>query len=109
MERKEHDTENVGYGKQGKDQSQTKEKSVIALGDSMVKHLNGYGILWKLPFKCKNYVCNFPGAKRRYMEGYLKLSLCENPEDVILHEGTNDLNSEQSPELIAKSITDLAA
>ena len=48
-------------------QSQTKEKSVIILGDSIVKHLNGYQISWKLSSKCKVYVRNFPGAKTRCM------------------------------------------
>ena len=48
-------------------QSQTKEKSVIILGDSIVKHLNGYQISRKLSSKCKVYVRNFPGAKTRCM------------------------------------------
>ena len=38
MERKEQNTEFVSISKQGKGQSQTKEKSVIILGDSVVKH-----------------------------------------------------------------------
>ena len=48
-------------------QSQTKEKSVIILGDSIVKHLNGYQISRKLSSTCKVYVRNFPGAKTRCM------------------------------------------
>ena len=42
-------------------------------------------------------------------EYYLKPSLRENPDHFILHVGTNDLNFEQPPELIAKSIANLAA
>ena len=38
----------------------------------------------------------------------MKTSLRENPDYFILHIGTNDLNTERSPELIAKSIVDLA-
>ena len=36
-------------------------------------------------------------------------SLRENPDHFILHVGTNDLNSQRSPELIAKSIAHLVA
>ena len=42
------------------------------------------------------------------MKDYMKPSLGENPDHFILHVGTNDLNSERSPELISKSIADLA-
>ena len=41
-------------------------------------------------------------------KGYMKPSLRENPDHFILHVGTNDLNTEISPELIAKSIVHLA-
>ena len=36
----------------------------------------------------------------------MKPFLHENPDYFVLHIGTNDLNSDRSPELIAKSITD---
>ena len=36
----------------------------------------------------------------------MKPSLCENPDNFVLHIGTNDLNSDRSPGL-AKSITDV--
>ena len=42
------------------------------------------------------------------MKDYMKPSLRENPDHFILNVGTNDLNTERSPELIAKSIVDLA-
>ena len=42
------------------------------------------------------------------MKDYMKPSLRENPDHFILHVGTNDLNTGRSPELIAKSIVDLA-
>ena len=32
----------------------------------------------------------------------------ENPDHIILHVGTNDLNSENNPERVAKSSVDLA-
>ena len=86
-----------------------KKKSVFILGDSMVNHLNRYEISCKLPSKCKVYVRDFPGIKMRGMKGYLKPALRENSDHFILQVGTNDLNSERSPELIAKLIDDLTA
>ena len=50
----------------------------------------------------------FSGAKTKCMKDYMKPSLRENPDHFILNVGTNDLNTERSPELIAKSIVDLA-
>ena len=85
--------------KQRNDQSQTKETSVMILGDSMVKHSNGYEISRELSSKGKVYVRSV----------YLKLSLRKKPDHFILPVGTNYLNSERYPDLIAKSITDYAA
>ena len=48
----------------------------------MVKHLNGYEILRKLPTKCKVYVRNFGGAKTRCMKDYLRPLLRENSDHV---------------------------
>ena len=42
------------------------------------------------------------------MKDYMKPSLRGNPDHFILHVDTNDLNTERSPELIAKSIVDFA-
>ena len=61
-----------------------KQKSVIILGDSMIKHVNGWEISRKLQGNCKVSVKHFSGAK------------------------TNDLCLDRSPELTAKSIIDLA-
>lgn len=108
MERKEQNTEFVSISKQGKGKSQTKEKSVIILGDSVVKHLNGYDISRKVTSEWKVYVGNFAGAKKRCMKDYLMPSLRENPDHFILHMRTKDLNSQRSPEPIAKSIVHLA-
>ena len=94
VERKEQNTEFVGSRKQKNNQLQTKEKSVIILGDSMMKHLNVYEISGRLPCKCKVYARNFPGSKTRCMKDNLKppLRCCG-----------------RSPELIVESIADLAA
>ena len=49
------------------------------------------------------------GAKVRCMKDYLKPSLRENPDHFVLHVGANDLDSDQSPDLIAKSIVDVVS
>ena len=42
------------------------------------------------------------------MKDYMKPSLRQNPDHFTLHVGTNDLNTEKSPEFVAKSIVDQA-
>ena len=81
------------------------KKNVIILGDSVIKHVNGYDIARKLD-KCKVFVKSVSGAKVRCLKDHMKPSLCENPDNFVLHIGTNDLNSDRSPGL-AKSITDV--
>ena len=74
----------------------------------MVKHING----WNLSNKFNQnyvYVRSFPGAKVRNMKDYIKPCIREeNPDQIILHVGTNKLNSGKNAELIGKLITDLA-
>ena len=51
----------------------------------------------------------FSGAKVKCMKHYMKPCIREkNPDYVIFHVGTNELNSELAPEKIAKSIIDVA-
>ena len=57
----------------------------------------------------KIYVRSFPGAKVKCMKDYAKPCIRENdPDHVILHVGTNELNSELLPKRIVKSIVDVA-
>ena len=74
----------------------------------MVKHVNGWEISRKLQGNCKVYVKHFCGAKTKCMKDYIKPLQRENSDHYILHVGTNDLCLDRSPELIAKSIIDLA-
>ena len=57
----------------------------------------------------KVYLKHFSGAKIKYMnKDYMKHSLREHSGHFILQVGTNDMNTERSPELIRKSVVDLA-
>ena len=74
----------------------------------MIKNLKG----WKMSKKLKNanvYVKHFAGAKVRYMKDHIKPSLREKRDHIVLHVGTNDLVSDRPPDLIAKSIADVAS
>ena len=76
------------------------------LGDSMIKNLKG----WEMSKKLKNvYVRHFAGAKVRCMKDHIKPTLREKPNFIVLHVGTNDLVSDRPPDLIAKSIVDVAS
>ena len=89
-----------------KDQSKTKR--IYILGDSMVKNLKG----WKMSKKLKIanvYVRYFAGAKVRCMKDHIKPTLIEKLDHIVLHVGTNDLVSDRPPDLIAKSILDIAS
>ena len=74
----------------------------------MIKNIKG----WEISKKLQNanvYVKHFSGAKVRCMKDYLNPSLKENPDHFVLHVGTNDLDSDRLPDLIAKSIVDVAS
>ena len=67
---------------------------------------------WKLKNSLENNhnVCarSFQGAKVKCTKDYVKPCIRENnPEYAILHLGTNELNSELKPEIIAKSVIDV--
>ena len=111
---KENDISNASNStktdKNKKDQNRNNEvKSVVIIGDSMIKHLNGWDMSKEVhKSECKIYVKSFPGAKTSYMKDYVKPSLGSTPKHLILHVGTNGLNSNQTSEVIAKEIVELA-
>ena len=74
----------------------------------VIKQVNGWKISRKLQGNCKVYVKHFSGAKTKCMKDYIKPSQRENSDHYILRVRTNDLCLDRSPELIAKSIIDLA-
>ena len=103
----EHKKQNPNYDENiNKDKS--KNKKIYILGDSMIKNLKG----WEMSKKLKNvnvYVRHFAGAKVRCMKDHIKPTLREKPDHIALDVGTNDLVSDRPPDLIAKSIVDVAS
>ena len=98
----------VGDHKNDKPKGEKNEKSVFVIGDSMVKHLNGWEMSKKLNANCKVFVKTFSGAKTTCMHDYVKPLVRNSLDRFILHFGTNDLPSDISPEEIARAIIDLA-
>ena len=75
----------------------------------MVKKLNGFFLIRKLNHKCLVKVRLFNSAKVRCMHNHVKPTVRDfDPDHIILHCGTNDLNSDRTSSQIAKEITDLA-
>ena len=73
-----------------------KQKSVIILGHSTIKHANGWEISRKSQGKCKEYVKHFSRLKAKCMKDYIKPSQRENSDHYILHVGTNYLCLDRS-------------
>ena len=85
------------------------KQKVFILGDSIVKHIQGWEITKELDNKQKVYVRQFSGSKVSCMKDYVKPSIRENnPDHIIFHAGTNDVPSEKTPQVITQSIVDLA-
>jgi len=51
---------------------------------------------------------SFPGASIEDMEDFIRPITRKQPENIVLHIGTNDLRSSQSAQQIAESIVNLA-
>ena len=84
------------------------KQKVFILGDSIVKHIQGWEITKTLDNKQKVYVRQFSGSKVSCMKDYVKPSIRENNPGHIFHIGTNSVPSEKTPQVIAQSIVDLA-
>ena len=84
----------------------SEKNNIVILGDSMIKHVNGYDMSKKLE-NCKVNVKSFSGSKVRCMKDHINPSMREKPDHTIMHVGSNDLNSDRPSDLIAKPIFDL--
>ncbi|CAB4040800.1 Transposon Ty3-G Gag-Pol poly [Paramuricea clavata] len=82
----------------------SKKRSVVLIGDSMIKNIQG----WKLSTKDKHVVARtFPGSTVEDMSDYCKPFTRQNPEKIILHVGTNNVVND-TPTNVATKITNLA-
>ena len=75
----------------------------------MVNDVRGWEQSGKLKHEKNVYVRNFPGGKVRSMKNYVKPLIRDNdPQRIILHVGTNELNLESISERKTKPNVDLA-
>ena len=75
----------------------------------MVKKLNGYLLTKKIKRKHLVKVRSFSEAKISCMTDHVKPTLQDiNPDNIILHAGTNDLRTKNTASQIAKGTIDLA-
>ena len=85
-----------------------REKRVFIIGDSMIKKVNGFLLTRNINHKFIVKVRSFQGAKIKCMTDYVKPTIKDfDPEHIIIHVGTNDLNSERTASQIANSIINL--
>ena len=82
-------------------------KRVSIVGDSIIKHLNGY-VIGSKTGNCNVYVRQYHGARLRCMVGHVKPIIRDKPDHIIFHVGTNDIPSDKDAGDIAKSVVDLA-
>ena len=83
------------------------QKMTLIVGDSIVRHIDG----WCLNIRMRSTVSvrSIPGAKTKDMIHHVKGCLEDtSPDFIILHHGTNDLNSNSTSEEIADKIFNLA-
>ena len=72
------------------------QKKIYFTDDSVVKHIKWWNLSNKLDQNNNVYVWNFLAAKVKRMKDYTKPYIPEeNPDHIILHVGTNQLDSEK--------------
>ena len=71
--------------------------------DSIIQHVQG----WSLSTNDRHVaVKSFSGARIEYVEDYLKPSLRKEPDEIILHIGTNNIRDESARD-VARGIVNL--
>ena len=109
QKKKKEDNYKETTNRNNKNRNNKNKTNVYILGDSIVKKLNGYLLTRKMKHKHLAKVCSFSEAKISCMMDHVKPTLRDkNPDDIILHAGTNDLRTENTASQIAKATVDLA-
>ena len=102
----EESTSTANHTESDRNQSQTnRQKEIIIAGDSILKNLQGH----KLSRNSRVKISSFPGCTTLDMKDHVKPLLRRNPDEIILHVGTNSLRSCKSARACAEEIVDLAS
>ena len=88
-----------------KNKTQKKLPATVTLGDSLVKDIKG----WELSDESSKVVTkHFSGANTTDMKSYLLPTKSRNPENIVLHCGTNNLKRENSANEFSNDIIEVA-
>ena len=103
---KEKDTKHDTEKETTKDAKQ--KHTTVIIGDSMIKNVKP----WELKHRCEKneriYVKSFSGANVDQMKHYVKPTIEDKPDAIILHVGTNELRKKKNEVQIAEEIIGLA-
>ena len=103
---KEKDTKQDTEKETTKDAKQ--KHTTVIIGDSMIKNVKP----WELKHRCEKneriYVKSFSGANVDQMKHYVKPTIEDKPDAIILHVGTNELRKKKNEVQIAEEIIGLA-
>ena len=86
----------------------TSKRNITLIGDSLIKNIEAHKMKRCMKSNEKIYVKSFPGAKIADMIDHAKPSQRYNPDQIILHTGTNDLRTQKTAEEILNEIITLA-
>ena len=101
-------SENFVSTKSKSERVNTSTRSIVILGDSLIKDVEPQKVRSGLNNKDKVYVKSFSGATTNHMKSYSIPSKEYKNDLIILHSGTNDLRSTKQPMDIATEIIQLA-
>ena len=88
--------------------AQKRPKTTEILGDSIIKGIQGHTMKEAINHSENVFVRSFAGANTDVMNSYVCPTIKRRPNRIILHCGTNDLRSKESPWIIAENIMELA-
>ena len=74
------------------DGAKTNKDSVIIVGDSMLKHVNGRDVSRSHTVK----VCRNPGASTHDLMNYVKPAMRKKSKALLIHTGTNNIQQEET-------------
>ena len=78
-----------------------KKMTAVILGDSMVKYLNAKSLKRSMPTGNQNmHLETYRGSTTEAMTYYIKPCLAKQPDQIVLHVGTNDIRDKQRKEIV---------
>ena len=106
LKRNSNSSRKISSEKKMKDKKFRKSRDVtVILGDCIIKDAKG----WELTDDSNNVIVkSFRGSTTSQMKWHVKPTTEQNPKNIILNYGTNDINDESDPQNVAEEIVELA-